>query len=93
MMKSFYNSDFTHLNDKLDHLWFMINYELKGDSGSCWKEYEKFFSVGSGELIEEQKKCVDIIEVILKILSAVFIAIGRIQELIKNHEGQSVERD
>lgn len=93
MMDSFYNSDFSHLNNKLNHLWFMIDDELKGDSVSCWKEYEEFFSVGPGKHIEEQKKCVDIIEVILKILSAVFIAIGRIQELIKNHEGRSVERD
>ena len=81
LMENFYNADWYYLDQRLKYMFLM----LQADSGigTIDKQHviNRFWDVAQSEYVQTQIQCVNLVESILKILSTVFIAIGRFQEI------------
>lgn len=88
LMRDFNNLDTYILEEKMNifFLW-VINAFNKMDISNLISEY---YDVGTNnQYVEFQLLVVDVIEMILQILSTIFIAIGRFQELISKTNKQN----
>lgn len=83
VMENFYNADWYYLNQRLDYMFLMLEANLGIGAINEQAVIEGFRDAVQSEYVQSQIQCVNLIESVLQILSTVFIAIGRFQE-IKN---------
>ena len=81
LFDDFYNSDFFYINEKLGVIFRMLESIVRESSIDAWEQRTHFFDTKMNDSLKMQLLTTDIIECILKVLSTVFIAIGRFQEL------------
>lgn len=79
LMKNFYNIDIYYIKEKLSYIFLAIK-----DVNNADKLDRIFYLDKKNEFLEKQLLCVDIIEVSLKIISTICIAMGRFFELFRN---------
>lgn len=80
-MENFYNSNWYYLDQRLKYMFLMM--QANSGVGTIDKQHviNRFWEVTESEYVQTQIQCVNWVESILKILSTVFIAIGRFQEI------------
>lgn len=83
LMQNFYNADWHYLNQRLDYMFLMLEANLGIGAINEQAVIEGFRDAVQSEYVQGQIQCVNLIESVLQILSTIFIAIGRFQE-IKN---------
>ena len=83
LMENFYNADWYYLNQRLSYMFLMIEADLGIGAINEQSVIEGFWNAVQSEYVQTQIQCVNLIESVLKILSTVFIAIGRFQEIKK----------
>ena len=81
-METFYNDDWVYLNEKLKAIYHLLEDILTYGNGEPYKFGDIFYK-DTSDYVKIQLLTTDIIEAVLKILSTVFIAVGRFQELEK----------
>ena len=81
LMENFYNSNWYYLDQRLKYMFLMM--QANSGVGTIDKQHviNRFWEVTESEYVQTQIQCVNWVESILKILSTVFIAIGRFQEI------------
>lgn len=77
--RNFYNIELFYIQKKLDIVFNIILDDKERISNFDLVRY--FYSLKTDNFLDTQLLIIDIIEAILKILSTIFIAIGRIYEL------------
>lgn len=85
-MDMFYNADFHYINTKLDEIYRLV---FKAASQTFDEldrgRYGSYYELAQGKYVQYQMRFIDIIESVLKIISTVFIAIGRLAELLEKN--------
>lgn len=81
LMENFYNADWYYLNQRLYYIFLMLKANLGIGAINEQAVIEGFQDAVQSEYVQTQMQCVNLIESILQILSTVFIAIGRFQEI------------
>ena len=79
----FYDADSYYLSEKINVLFQMLESIINDTTPKTWELSKYFYGLSTTEHLNVQLLTIDIIESILKILSTVFIAVGRFQELKK----------
>ena len=87
LMENFYNADWYYLNQRLSYMFLMIEADLGIGAINEQSVIEGFWNAVQSEYVQTQIQCVNLIESVLKILSTVFIAIGRFQEIKSQRRG------
>lgn len=80
---NFYDADSYYSSEKLNVLFQMIESIINNTKPDTWELSKYFYGLKTTDYLNVQLLTIDIIESILKILSTVFIAVGRFQELKK----------
>lgn len=88
-MENFYNADWYYLNQRLSYMFLMIEADLGIGAINEQSVIEGFWNAVQSEYVQTQIQCVNLIESVLKILSTVFIAIGRFQEIKSQRRGDN----
>lgn len=83
LMENFYNADWYYLNQRLYYMFLMLEANLGIGAINEQAVIEGFKDAVQSEYVQSQLHFVNLIESVLQILSTIFIAIGRFQE-IKN---------
>ena len=83
LMENFYNADWYYLNQRLDYIFLMLETNLGIGAIDEQTVIEGFRNAVQSDYVQSQIRCVNLIESVLQVLSTIFIAIGRFQE-IKN---------
>lgn len=83
LMENFYNADWYYLNQRLYYIFLMLSADLEISAINEEAVIEGFRNAVQGEYVQSQMLCVNVIESVLQILSTIFIAIGRFQEIKK----------
>lgn len=83
LMESFYNADWYYLNQRLQCMFLMLKANLGIGGVNVDSVIKGFGDAVQGEYVQSQMLWVNIIESTLQILSTIFIAIGRFQEIKK----------
>ncbi len=83
LMENFYNADWYYLNQRLYYMFLMLEANLRIGAINEQAVIEGFKDAVQSEYVQSQLHFVNLIESVLQILSTIFIAIGRFQE-IKN---------
>lgn len=83
LMESFYNADWYYLNQRLQYMFLMLKANLGIGGVNVDSVIKGFGDAVQGEYVQSQMLWVNIIESTLQILSTIFIAIGRFQEIKK----------
>lgn len=86
MMDDFYNANLYYLDQKLSCIFRMLEADLGRVAIDENAISNSFYSAVESELVQRQMICVNVIESALKIVSTVFIAVGRFQELLKGKD-------
>ena len=84
LMENFYNADWYYLNQRLYYMFLMLRANLGIGAINAESVIEGFQNAVQTEYVQNQMLCVNVIESILQILSTIFIAIGRFQEIKKD---------
>ena len=87
LMENFYNADWYYLNQRLSYMFLMIEADMGIGAINEQSVIEGFWNAVQSEYVQTQIQCVNLIESVLKILSTVFIAIGRFQEIKSQRKG------
>ena len=87
LMENFYNADWYYLNQRLSYMFLMIEADMGIGAINEQSVIEGFWNAVQSEYVQTQIQCVNLIESVLKILSTVFIAIGRFQEIKSQRRG------
>lgn len=82
MMDQFYNIDLMQIDEKLTYIFLMLKSSMENGTVDTARFSKSFFSLESDGYIQSQLQCVNFIESLLIIASTVFVAIGRLQELL-----------
>lgn len=81
-MNEFYNLDFGVIKEKIDYVFYGIQSLSSGSSVDSL--YAQYGTIEEGsDYVNMQMHFVDVAELIMQVLSTLFIAIGRFQELRK----------
>ena len=80
-MENFYNADWYYLNQRLYYMFLMLEADMGIGAINEHAIIEGFQNAVQSEYVQSQIQCVNLIESVLKILSTIFIAIGRFQEI------------
>ncbi len=83
LMENFYNTDWYYLNQRLYYMFLMLKADLGIGGINEEAVISGFQNAVQGEYVQNQILCVNVIESVLQILSTIFIAIGRFQEIKK----------
>lgn len=83
LMENFYNVDWYYLNQRLYYMFLMLKADLGIGRINEEAVISGFQNAVQGEYVQNQILCVNVIESVLQILSTIFIAIGRFQEIKK----------
>lgn len=83
-MERFYDLNWFYLNEKLHYIFLMMESDLGISAINNQAVIDGFNSAFPKDYIQIQMKFVDIIESGLKIISTIFITLGRVQELKSN---------
>ena len=83
LMENFYNVDWYYLNQRLYYMFLMLKADLGIGGINEEAVISGFQNAVQGEYVQNQILCVNVIESVLQILSTIFIAIGRFQEIKK----------
>ena len=83
LMENFYNVDWYYLNQRLYYMFLMLKADLGIGRINEGAVISGFQNAVQGEYVQNQILCVNVIESVLQILSTIFIAIGRFQEIKK----------
>ena len=83
LMENFYNADWYYLNQRLYYMFLMLKANLGIGGINEEAVISGFQNAVQGEYVQNQILCVNVIESVLQILSTIFIAIGRFQEIKK----------
>ena len=83
LMENFYNADWYYLNQRLYYMFLMLKANLGIGAINEEAVISGFQNAVQGEYVQSQILCVNVIESILQILSTIFIAIGRFQDIKK----------
>lgn len=86
LMENFYNADWYYLNQRLYYMFLMLSADLEISAINEEAVIEGFRNAVQGEYVQSQMLCVNVIESVLQILSTIFIAIGRFQEIKKGKD-------
>lgn len=86
LMENFYNADWYYLNQRLYYIFLMLSADLEISAINEEAVIEGFRNAVQGEYVQSQMLCVNVIESVLQILSTIFIAIGRFQEIKKGKD-------
>jgi len=81
LMENFYNADWYYLNQRLYYMFLMLKADLGIGGVNEQAVIEGFQDAVQSEYVQSQIQYVNFIESVLQILSTVFIAIGRFQEI------------
>ena len=90
MMGQFYTANWFYLDQKLSYMFMMLEADLGIASINEQAIVDAFYSSTQSEYVRTQMTCIDVIESVLKILSTVFIAVGRFQELTTKKHLQKI---
>lgn len=86
LMENFYNADWYYLNQRLYYIFLMLRADLGISAINEEAVIDGFQNAVQGEYVQSQMLCVNVIESVLQILSTIFIAIGRFQEIKKGKD-------
>lgn len=81
LMENFYNADWYYLNQRLYYMFLMLQADLGIGAINEQAVIKGFQDAVQSEYVQTQIQCVNLIESVLQILSTIFIAIGRFQEI------------
>lgn len=86
LMENFYNAGWYYLNQRLYYIFLMLRADLGISAINEEAVIDYFQNAVQGEYVQSQMLCVNVVESVLQILSTIFIAIGRFQEIKKGKD-------